>query len=101
MKFLVVVATRYALRKLGGASLEVRLKEHKYAVRTANMTNGIAAHAGNSQHPVNWDGAKVRCFEQYVWKRKVLEAIAIRQTENSSNLDCGLNLNQVWSPLLD
>ena len=28
-----------------GRSLEVCLKEHKYAVKTANMTNGIAAHA--------------------------------------------------------
>ena len=34
------------------------------------------------------------------WMRKVLEAVVIRQTENS-NLECGLNLNQVWSPLLD
>jgi len=31
----------------------------------------------------------------------MLDAIVIRQTESSSNLDCGLNLNQVWSPLLD
>ena len=84
-----------------GRSLEVCLKEHKYAVRTANMNNGIAAHAWNFQHPVNWDGARARCFEQHMWRRKVLEAIVIQQTENNSNLDCGLNLNQVWSPLLD
>jgi len=63
--------------------------------------NICAGHAWNSQHPVNWDGARVRCFEQHMWRRKVLEAIVIWQTDNSSNLDCGLNLNQVWSPLLD
>ena len=95
------MAIRYVYIGETGRSLEVRLKEHKYAVRTANMNNGIAAHAWNSQHPVNWDGARVRCFEQHMWRRKVLEAIVIQQTENNSNLDCGLNLNQVWSPLLD
>ena len=28
-----------------GRSLQERLKEHKYAVRTANTKNGIVAHA--------------------------------------------------------
>ena len=55
-----------------GRCLKVRLKEHKYAVKTGNMNNGIAAHAWNTQHPVDWDAAKVRCTESKQWKRKVL-----------------------------
>ena len=84
-----------------GRSLHERLKEHKYAVKTANMNNGIAAHAWNHQHPVDWASAKVRAFEQHLWKRRVLEAICIKETKENSNLDCGLILNQAWSPLLD
>ena len=81
-------------------SLQERLKVHKYAVKIANMNNSIAAHAWNHQHQVDWDSAKVKMFEQHLWKCKVLEAICIRETEENNNLDCGLNMNQVWSPLL-
>ena len=63
-----------------GRSLQERLKEHKYAVKTANMNNGIAAHAWNHQHRVDWDSARAKTFEQHLWKRKVLEAICIRET---------------------
>ena len=83
-----------------GRSLQERLTEHRYAVQTANMNNGIAAHTWNQQHQVNWDSAKVKMFEQHLWKRKVLEAICIKETRENNNLDCGLNMNQVSSPLL-
>ena len=83
-----------------GRSLQERLKEHRYAVQTANMNNGIAAHAWNQQHQVDWDGAEVKMCKQHLWKRKVLEAICIKETRENNNLDCGLNVNQVWSPLL-
>jgi hypothetical protein len=83
-----------------GRSLQERLKEHRYAIKTGNINNGIAAHAWNHQHQVDWDLARVKTFEQYLWKRKVLEAICIKETKENSNLDCGLNVNQVWSPLL-
>ena len=65
------------------------------------MNNGIAANAWNEQHHVDWNTARVRSFEQHPWKRRVLEAILIKRAQNCSNLDCGLSLNQAWSPLLD
>ena len=34
-------------------------------------------------------------FDQHLWKKKVLEAICIKQKKNTKNLDCGLNLKQV------
>ena len=58
------------------------------------MNNGIVAHAWNTKHPVDWNSAKIRTSEQHLWKRRVLEAILIKQTPNNSNLDCSLNLNQ-------
>ena len=82
-----------------GRNLKERLKEHQYAVKE-NPKNGIAAHACQQQHAVDWDAAKVRCTEQHYWKRKVLEAIHIWQQPNTSNLDCGLQINPVWLPHL-
>ena len=41
------------------------------------MNNGIAVHAWNNDHHVDWEAAKVRLQEQHHWMRKVLEAIHI------------------------
>ena len=37
-----------------------RVKEHKYAVKSHNEKNGIAAHTWTTQHRVDWSAAKVR-----------------------------------------
>ena len=76
------------------------LKVHWYAVKKEKFKNGIATHACRQQHTVNWDAAKVRCTEQHYWKRKVREAIHISQQCSTSNLDCGLQINSVWLPLI-
>ena len=81
-----------------GRSLSCRLKEHRQAVKTGNMNNGIVAHAWNNEHHVDWEAAKVRANEEHLWKRKVLEAITIRQTKDTSSLDCGLNLTRSGHP---
>ena len=83
-----------------GRTLKERVREHKYAVKTANMNNGIAAHAWQAQHPVDWEAAKVRKHETNLWKRRVIEAIHIKSMPHTSNLDCGLHLNPIWLPIL-
>ena len=83
-----------------GRNLKERLKEHQHAVKKENPKNGIATHACQQQHEVNWNTAKVLCTEQHYWKRKVLEALHIWQQPNTSNLDCGLQTNPVWLPHL-
>ena len=57
-----------------GRNLKERLKKHQHAVKKENPKNGIATHACQQQHEVDWDAAEVRCTEQHYWKRKVLEA---------------------------
>ena len=59
------------------------------------MNNGIAAHAWNNDHHVDWEAAKVRLQELHHWKRKVLEAIHIQREEKTSNLDIGLSINPI------
>ena len=84
-----------------GRCLQVRLTEHKVAVRRGDRKNGIATHAWDHNHRVNWEGAQVIQTEPFYWKRRVLEAIIIRNHDTTSNLDCGLSLDPLWTPLLD
>ena len=76
-----------------GRCLQVRLTEHKAAVRRGDRKNGIATHAWDHNHRVNWEGAQVIQTEPFYWKRRVLEAIIIRNHDTTSNLDCGLSLD--------
>ena len=83
-----------------GRSLEMRLKEHRYAVRTKDSRNGIAVHADTNNHEVDWDAAKVIMFEEHQTKRKVLESLQINKQTNTTNLDSGYTLSPIWKPLL-
>ena len=74
--------------------------EHRRAVRNGDRTNGVAMHAWEESHRVNWTGAKIREVETHLWKRKILEAIHIQTQPHTSNLDCGLFLNDVWLPFI-
>ena len=82
-----------------GQSLEVRLKEHKYAVKPGDTKNGIAVHAWSNERHVDWDATKVRAFEQPT-KRKVMESLLIDNMHTPSNRDNGMNLSHIWKPLL-
>ena len=74
--------------------------EHKSAVKRHDTKNGIAVHAWEHQHRVNWDEACVLVQEPKCWKRRVLEAIEIHKHAENTNLDCGLSLNSIWTPFL-
>ena len=83
-----------------GRSLKKRLAEHKSAVKRYDTKNGIAVHAWEHQHRVNWDEASVLVQEPRYWKRRVLEAMEIHKHTENTNLDCGLSLNSIWTPFL-
>lgn len=50
-----------------GRNLKKRLVEHKAAVKRGDMKNGIAVHAWEQQHRVNWDEADVLVQEPRYW----------------------------------
>ena len=75
------------------------MMEHKYAVKTGDQKNGVVVHAWDEGHGVDWEGAKILESEPHYLKRRVLEAISIKKTSRSLNLDCGFVLNQTWLPL--
>ena len=85
-----------------GRSLQKRLTEHKAAVRRGDQKNGVAVHVQNYDHRVDWEAAHIIEQEPWYWPRRVREAIHIANKRGSStNLDCGLILDPVWSPFLD
>lgn len=81
-----------------GGSLERRVTEYKYVVKTGDgRKNGVAEHAWDEGHAVDWKGVRILECEQNYWKRRTLKAIWIKKTgERNSNLDCGLMLKQTW-----
>ena len=80
--------------------VQKRLVEHRAAVKRGDTKNGVAVHAWGQQHRVDWEGASVLEQEPRYWKRRVLEAIKIWKHTNTTNLDCGLMLNSIWTPFL-
>lgn len=71
------------------------------SVKTGDPKNGIAVHANNTQHTIDWMGPKVRKIEATYWKRKTIEAIQIKTTKYTMNLNSGLMLPTVWNPILN
>ena len=83
-------------------TLKVRLSEHQQAVKRGDPKNGIAVHAHESSHMIDWDGARVRRSGMIgYWQRRTTEAIHIKLSEKTMNLDGGLQLSTVWNPVLN
>ena len=77
-------------------TLKVRLGEHKQAVKRGDPKNGIAVHAHESNHMIDWDGVRVkRSGMTGYWQRKTTEAIHIKLSGKTMNLDGGLQLSTV------
>ena len=83
-----------------GRTLEKRLKEHRSAVKKNDRKNGIAVHAWDTGHQVKWESASVKEVETNLSNRRIMEALHIQRTPYTTNLDCGLNIDPVWFPLL-
>ena len=83
-----------------GRSLQKRLREHKYSVKTNNQKNSIAMHAWDNNHQPDWDAAETMENEPHYWKRQVLEAIWIKKIPQNANLDCGPTLSDTWTQFI-
>ena len=74
-----------------GRTLQKRVTEHRSAVRRFDKNNGIAVHAWNEDHAVDWEAARIISTAPHYWNRRTLEAIHIQQRSPTMNLDCGLH----------
>ena len=78
-----------------GRSLETRMKEH---VTRAN--SALYEHCENTGHTFDPKNTKVLATEDIHLKRRVKEAIQIKQMRPTLNRDEGLELPAVYGPLL-
>ena len=81
-------------------TLNVRLSEYKQVVKRGDPKNGIAVHAHESHHSIDWDGATVERTVTNYWQRRATEAIQIRTSGETMNLDNSLQLSTVWNHIL-
>ena len=56
--------------------------------------------AHESNNAIDWDDAQVRSVSGH-WQRRVTEAIQIKRSRETVNLDGGLQLPTMWNPILD
>ena len=65
-----------------GRSIKQRILEHKRAVRYGQESSAIFQHIRNTGHQINWDNSEVIFKNSCSYKRKIIEASVIKQTNN-------------------
>ena len=69
-----------------GRNFDVRLKEHKSAVRLGKMNNACAKHSANKNHLIDWKNAKPVYKSGCLSKRLVVESALIKTSPNFNNM---------------
>ena len=72
-----------------GKSLEERIKQHKYSVRSAQESSGVFKHVERFNHSIDWGKSKSIYWSNCMTERLLAEGTIIRKT-NSMNLNEGL-----------
>ena len=80
-----------------GRNLSQRVKEHHTATVKGQVTNsGIAQHAWDEHHDIDWDNIKILAQESSEGHRQVREALFIHEQAPSMNRDVGIDVPQVY-----
>ena len=75
-------------------SLQTRIKQHQYNIRTANESSAIFLHYQQFDHPVSWKDSSVIMSVPEFYKRNLLESIIIKTTDNNNiNIHPGLYIS--------
>ena len=82
-------------------TLHQRMTEHKQAVRNEDIGNALAVHVSKTHYTISWEEAKVLAKEvlakEEQWtKRKIKEALAIREKHKNLNLDQVSQVDVNW-----
>ena len=72
-------------------SLDVRIKQHKYSVRTAQESNALFIHVRDFGHPIDWDNATTLIYNNRLIERNVIESSFIKKSwDYNLNLSFGM-----------
>ena len=74
-----------------GKDLSVRIKQHKYSVRTGQESNALFVHMRDKNHPIDWEKASKIANSKLTVDRNIIESSLIKQNSNKVlNLSPGL-----------
>ncbi len=74
-----------------GKTLNERVTQHKYSVRSAQESSGIFKHVERENHCINWDESKFIHKSNSLSERLIVESALIRSNRpNTMNLNDGL-----------
>ena len=79
-----------------GKSLEVRLNQHKDAVRLAHANNAVFKHVRDTNHANNWRAAKLVFNSNVESHRLTVKSALIRKIPNFNNVQSNLCVD-AWS----
>ena len=81
------------MRYLGqtGKILDCRIKQHKYAVRTGQISNALFIHMNNNNHIIDWKSSSEIVICNNIIKRNIIESAFIKYFNHQLlNLSLGL-----------
>ncbi len=81
-----------------GRSLQVRITEHKRAVRIGDPKNAISIHANSTGHAIDWNNSEVIAYKKSLPRWKFREAAIIHRTANNINTVSGSFIHPTWQP---
>ena len=78
-----------------GREFDIRLNEHKSAVRLKNLNNACAKHVAEYGHSIDWNNAKpvYKCSE--LSNRLVVESALIKTFPNFNNMHSSITLENL------
>ena len=74
-----------------GKDLAKRIKQHKYSVRTGQVSNALFIHLRDNNHCIDWSNASsiVSCHD--ILNRNIIESSLIKQSESQLiNMSSGM-----------
>ena len=74
-----------------GKELERRISQHKYSIRTGQLSSGLFAHIRDHNHIIDWNNARKITINNSIIERNIIESSCIKHSFNCNmNLSMGL-----------
>ena len=78
-----------------GREFDIRLNEHKSAVRLKNLNNACAKHVAEYGHSIDWNNAKPIYKSSDLSNRLVVESALIKTFPNFNNMHSSITLENL------
>ena len=82
-------------------SFHTRIKEHGANIKKERThTSALAEHSLKTKHRICIEETKILAKEDHLLKRRIREPIEIIKNPNNLNKDKGLEISDIWIPLI-